>query len=114
MEGASAIGLNLSRDTVIPRPIRWSKNPNVGIVFRSCYLEHKRSAFLYELEKRISGKYRFRKPWIYLDEEHRSQLWQLWPDRPRAGIAQYSLSHFPAMPGWTTPVVASWNLRLND
>src|SRR5262249_15686177 len=109
-----AIGLDLPVETVIPRRIRWSAKPAVGLVFRGCYSEHQKSAFLYEVEKRVTGVYRFGKPWIKLNETHREMLRNLWPDRQRPIISRYSILPFERMDNWTEPVVASWNLNLNN
>lgn len=112
-EGPTAIGLSIDLKIIAPS-IRWSKNPDVGNTFRSRYAGFERSARLYELERRVVGKYGFEVPWIELKERWRQVLRERWPDHPIRASLRSSHRKYPALAGWTTPQWMSFNLRFND
>ena len=112
-EGPTAIGLSIDLKIIAPS-IRWSKNPDVGNTFRSRYAGYERSACLYELERRVEGKYGFEVPWIELKERWRQVLRERWPDLPIRASLRSSHRKYPAQAGWTTPQWISFNLKLND
>lgn len=78
--------------------------------------ERQRSAFLYELCKRIKGTYEFNKPWIELNEVQWQELENRWPATFQQHII-YEVNfcnQAPIKAGWTQRLPASWNMHLND
>lgn len=70
-----------------------------------------RGAWFYELEKRVTGKYRFRKPYCALSLPQLEKVRRLWPmDRERQKFAALAGSKLGQ--GWSD--VVSLNLYLND
>jgi hypothetical protein len=78
--------------------------------------QRERSAFFYELCKRMTGKYEFKKPWPELTEKQRQILESRWPEksqRPKIYDVTFK-KRSPVKSGWTRRLPASWNLKLND
>jgi hypothetical protein len=113
--GAShAIGATLSREMIFDRHTLVRPGVDLGKAFRGAYRQRERSAYLYELEKRIRGQYRYAKPWIELDEKHRKELETLWPGRTTMVICSHRQPGVPHPAGHTKPVWISWNLKTNN
>src|SRR6266478_7579442 len=51
-----------------------------GVLFGLLNQARERSAFLYELQGRLTDKYEWEKPWIELTEDQKARLEQRWPD----------------------------------
>ena len=113
-----------------------------GKLLGLAWKKRERSAFLYELDRRMTGKYLLKKPWIDLSEKQQKALEARWPDgfhqnliceyrHPGSHLAEkqwnktkaslpeeiqtrFSRADAPVKPGWTRPLPDSWNLHLND
>ncbi len=77
------------------------------------------SAWLYEVGARVKGRPEFGKPWIELTLKQKQQLGERWPDPvqpPSEGYVRTSTTVLRPVPppGWTTPCVMSWNLKLEN
>jgi hypothetical protein len=96
-------------------PPKAKQGCGLGFLFAAMNKPKERSAFLYELKKRIDDKYEFKKSWIELTEGQRKTLEERWPDtRDRVDYEVSSSFHKESKHGFTHYLNASWNLRLND
>lgn len=85
-----------------------------GVLFGLLHLRRERSAYLYELGKRVSGKYEFAKPWILLTEAQWRRLEQRWPDPEEHLVCEEGGVGTPTRAGWTRRITVSANLRLHN
>jgi len=85
-----------------------------GALFGILNQARERSAFLYELGMRISGKYEWDMPWIELTEDQKDQLERRWPEQQEHLIVEVGNADRPPRPGWTQRMPISLNLRLNN
>jgi hypothetical protein len=107
--------------TVVENRRRVSIHP-----FRALFdFRYKRSAFLYEMMARLSGKfekYEFGKPWSELTKDEMDVLAERWPmDDAGARVAETRRAYWVVRqhgikpdPGWTNFQNISWNLHHNN
>jgi len=85
-----------------------------GVLFGLLNQARERSAFLYELQGRLTDKYEWEKPWIELTEDQKARLEQRWPDEQEHLILEEGYGDKPPRPGWTRRMTLSMNLALNN
>jgi hypothetical protein len=73
-----------------------------------------RGAWFYELERRVTGKYRFKKPYHKLTLKQYEKIRRLWPVdfEQRRGVGALIVTSRPSTQQWSEPV--SLNLLRND
>jgi hypothetical protein len=73
-----------------------------------------RSAFLYELGGRVTGKFEFGFAWIELDEAHKAELEQRWPQPGERIVCEKLTRGETEHDGHVQLPVSCWNLKMSD